>query len=122
MVASTKGTNHNDLTYWKQSEFYLPDFVERLFNLAKEFPLWTSATIPFDTLHASSSCVEGYFNDPKTRVLKNTPPPLRVDKCIKIHICDIYTWSNITFLFKNNYLQPENSRIERYTNEKCHYN
>lgn len=69
--------------------FYLPDFVERLFNLAKEFPLWTSATIPYDTLHASSSCVEGYFNDLKTRVLKNTPLPLRVDKFIKIHIRDI---------------------------------
>lgn len=69
--------------------FYLPDFIERLFNLAKEFPLWTSATIPYDTPHASSSCMEGYFNDLKTRVLKNTPPPLRVDKFIKIHIRDI---------------------------------
>jgi len=33
--------------------------------------------------------VEGYFNDLKTRVLKNTPLPLRVDKFIKIHIRDI---------------------------------
>lgn len=66
--------------------FYLPDFIERLFNLAKEFPFWT---ISYDTLHASSSCVEGYFNDLKTRILKNTPPSLRVDKFIKIHIRDI---------------------------------
>lgn len=69
--------------------FYLPDFIEQLFNLAKEFPLWTNATIPYDTLHASSRYVEGYFNDLKTRVLNNTPPPLRVDKFIKIHIRDI---------------------------------
>ncbi|KAM0736948.1 hypothetical protein ACS0PU_000041 [Formica fusca] len=69
--------------------FYLPDFIERHFNLAKEFPLWTSATISYNTPLASSSYVEGYFNDLKIRVLKNTPPPLRVDKFIKIHIRDI---------------------------------
>lgn len=68
--------------------FYLPDFIERLFNLAKKFALWTSATIPYDTQYASSSCVEEYFNDYKSRVLKNTPP-FCVDKFIEIYIRDI---------------------------------
>ncbi|XP_043269142.1 uncharacterized protein [Venturia canescens] len=84
--------------------FYLPDFVERLFILAKEFPLWTAAIISIliprpIPHHASSSYVEGHFGDLKTRVLKNTPPPLRADKFLKIHIRDI---SGQTLLFASN--------------------
>lgn len=88
--------------------FYLPDFIRQLFNLAKEFPLWTSAAMPFSMPRpiprASSSYVEGYFSDLKTRVLKNTPPPLRVDKFIKLHIRDI---SGQTLLFSSNVMAFE---------------
>lgn len=49
--------------------FYLPDFIDRFAQVAKEFPLWTSVEMPRNTKCATSSYVEGYFNELKTRGL-----------------------------------------------------
>ncbi|XP_077264226.1 uncharacterized protein LOC143898533 isoform X2 [Temnothorax americanus] len=69
--------------------FYLPEFVKLLSSRAKEFPLWTSVGMACGTSHATSSYVEGYFNDIKTRVLENTNRPLRVDKFLIMQARDI---------------------------------
>lgn len=72
-----------------RNAFYLPDFIQNLSLLSKEFPLWISAALPYYASHASSSYVEGYFNDLKTRVLIKPKPPMRVDYFIRQHILDI---------------------------------
>ncbi|XP_077257738.1 uncharacterized protein LOC143894932 [Temnothorax americanus] len=73
--------------------FYLPKFVERLIILATEFPLWTGVAVPNGKKHATSSYVEGYFNDLKTRILTGNPLikrlPVRIDRFLKVHLKDI---------------------------------
>lgn len=73
--------------------FYLPKFAERLIILVAEFPLWTGVVLPNDKKHATSSYVEGYFNDLKTRILTGNPLikrfPIRIDRFSKIHLKDI---------------------------------
>lgn len=49
--------------------FYLSDLVEHLTGMAKEFPLWTNVGMPRNFQRATSTYVEGYFNDLKTRTL-----------------------------------------------------
>lgn len=72
--------------------FYLPKFAERLIILAAEFPLWTSVSVP-GKKHATSSYVEGYFNDLKTRILRRNPLikrlPIHIDRFLKVHLKDI---------------------------------
>ncbi|CAL1677454.1 unnamed protein product [Lasius platythorax] len=58
--------------------FFLPEFVNMLSLCAKEFPLWTSVGMDYSTPHATSSHIENYFNDIKTRILKTGPT--RVNK------------------------------------------
>lgn len=53
---------------------------------AKEFPLWTNIGMTYNISHATSSYVEGYFNDIKTPVLQIRP--LRVDKFLIKHAQD----------------------------------
>lgn len=52
--------------------FYLPKFAERLITLVAEFSLWTGVVLP-NKKHTTSSYVEGYFNDLKTRILTVNP-------------------------------------------------
>lgn len=86
--------------------FFLPEFVNMLSSRAKEFPLWTSVGMDYTTSHATSSHVEGYFNDIKTRVLKTGP--IRVDKFIIKHVRDIH---GATLLFSSRMI---NFNAERY--------
>lgn len=88
--------------------FYLPEFVKLLSSRAKEFPLWTSVGMACGTPHATSSYVEGYFNDIKTRVLKNTNRPLRVDKFLIMQARDI---AGATSLFS--------SKMINFNAEQC---
>lgn len=67
--------------------FYLPDFVSPISKLAKEFPLWSAVTIPDTPTRASSACIESYFNDLKTNVLRKKM--YRADAFMVIHIRDI---------------------------------
>lgn len=73
--------------------FYLPKFAERLIILAAEFPLWTGVAVPNGKKHATSSYVEGYFNDLKTRILTGNTLikrlPVRIDRFLKFHLKDI---------------------------------
>ena len=55
----------------------------------KEFPLWTSVTLPYEAEHATSAYVEGYFNDLKTRVFKHYTKTIRADIYLKAHALDI---------------------------------
>lgn len=75
--------------------FFLPEFVNILSQRVKEFPLWTSVGMDCST-HATSSYVEGYFNDIKTRILKTGP--MRVDKFLIKHANDIH---GTTLLFSS---------------------
>lgn len=68
--------------------FYLPDLVEHL-TIAKEFPLWTNVGMSRNVQRATSSYVEGYFNDLKTRIFKHLTLPISVNKFIREHIRDI---------------------------------
>lgn len=84
--------------------FFLPKFIDILLLRAKEFPLWTSVGMDC-TSHATSSYVEGYFNDIKTRILKTGP--MRVDKFLIKHAHDIH---GATLLFSSSMI---NFNIER---------
>ncbi|KMQ86378.1 kda protein in nof-fb transposable element [Lasius niger] len=86
--------------------FFLSEFVNMLSSRAKEFSLWISVGMDYRTPHATSSYVEGYFNDIKTRVLKTRP--MRVDKFIIKHVRDI---QGATLLFSSHMI---NFNAERY--------
>ena len=62
--------------------FYLPSFISRLHRLANEFSLWTGVAVPCSP-HATSSYVEEYFNDLKTRVFTAVKLPARLDIFLK---------------------------------------
>lgn len=86
--------------------FFLPEFIDMLSLRAKEFPLWTRVGMDYDTPHATSSYVEGYFNDIKTRVLKTGP--MRVGKFLITHARDIH---GATLLFS--------SAMTNYNAKRC---
>ena len=62
-------------------------FIDSLSKLSKEFPLWSSVGFSIRVSHSTSSHVEGYLNDVKTRVF--VVLPVRADKFVKYHIVDI---------------------------------
>lgn len=86
--------------------FFLPEFVNMLSSRAKEFPSWTNVGMDFGTAHATSSYVESYFNDIKTRVLKKGS--MRTDKFLIMHARDIH---GATLLFSSRMI---NFNAERY--------
>jgi len=86
--------------------FFLPEFVNMLALRAKEFPLWTNVGIDYGTSHATSSYVESYFNDIKTRILKTGS--MRVDKFLIKHAHDI---QGATLLFSSGMI---NFNAKRY--------
>ncbi|CAL1672429.1 unnamed protein product [Lasius platythorax] len=83
---------------------FLPKFVNILSQRVKEFPLWTSVGMDCST-HATSSYVEGYFNDIKTRILKTGP--MRVDKFLIKHANDIH---GATLLFSSSMINFKATR------------
>jgi len=85
--------------------FFLPKFVNILLQRVQEFPLWTSVGMECSA-HATSSYVESYFNDIKTRILKTGP--LRVDKFLIKHVNDI---QGATLLFSSSMI---NFNVKRY--------
>lgn len=87
------------------NSFFLPEFVNIFLQRVKEFPLWTSVGMECSA-HATSSYVERYFNDIKTRILKTGP--LRVDKFLIKHVNDI---QGATLLFSSNMI---NFNVKRY--------
>lgn len=76
--------------------FYVPDLINNhLLKLAKEFPLWTAATLPFYASHATSAPVEQTFDDLKNRVLAQFPRVINCEKFIKIHLKDLLGGANL---------------------------
>lgn len=68
--------------------FYLPNFIDELQRIGKEFPLWTALGTPYFFDATSSSC-ELNFRDIKERILSKYQKSLRVDKFVKIHLLDL---------------------------------
>lgn len=76
--------------------FYLPNFIHNhLLKLAKEFPLWTAATLPFYANHATSAPVEQTFDDLKNRVMVQFSRVVDAEKFIKMHLLDLSGSANI---------------------------
>lgn len=100
--------------------FYLPNFIERLHKLANEFPLWTGVLVPSNSAHATSSYVEGYFNDIKTRVFTSVKAPARVDIFLKTHARNIIgeTRLFVSKLKKSEMEQAELERKQKSPNER----
>ena len=76
--------------------FFLPDFIQTLSQLVKEYPLWTAAALPYDAPHSTSAPAEAAFKDLKTRTFGNLPKPIRIDKFIRVHALD---FNGATLLF-----------------------
>lgn len=73
--------------YEEANAYYMPQFFKHIFNLAKEFPLWTAVNrkhfnSPY--VRPSSSCVEGAFGELKNNILNNVHGAIRSDKFFKI--------------------------------------
>lgn len=64
-----------------------------LSSRAEEFPLWTIVGMDFGTPYATSSHVEGYFNDIQIRVMVTRP--LRLDTFLIIHARVIETPTDV---------------------------
>lgn len=75
--------------------FYLPDFVDQIERIAKEFPLWTAAVVPNKKRHASTAFMEGYFADLKSKVFKDHPKPITVNRFLRIHVDDLIGAANV---------------------------
>lgn len=72
-----------DQTGTEINAFYLPNFVDQIERIAKQFPLWTAAIVPNKKRHASTAYMEGYFADLKDKVFKDFPTPITVNRFFK---------------------------------------
>lgn len=75
--------------------FYLPNFVDQIEKIAKEFPLWTAAIVPNKKRHASTAYMEGYFADLKDKVFKDFPKPMAVNRFLRVHVDDLIDAANL---------------------------
>lgn len=76
-----------NLKHETANAYYMPQFNKHLFNLAKEFPLWTAVNrscFSSQCIRPTSSYIEGFFGEMKNNILKNVHGPLRSDKFFKI--------------------------------------
>lgn len=61
LINMIKPTDLNEETESEINGFYLPDFVDQIERIAKEFPLWTATIVSNKKRHASTAYIEGYF-------------------------------------------------------------
>ncbi|KMQ94893.1 kda protein in nof-fb transposable element [Lasius niger] len=75
--------------------FYLPNFVDQIERITKEFPLWTAAIVPNKKRHASTAYMERYFADLKDKVFKDFPKPTTMNCFLKVHVDDLIGAANL---------------------------
>ncbi|CAH2100258.1 unnamed protein product [Euphydryas editha] len=117
--------------------FYNPDFIhEFMKTIVKEFPLWSAACLPDKNnnktlvsstgcvpekqFHATTSFVEGYFNDKKHRVLSQYKNRISVKKFLVIEYQDLQGSSGI---FQHNLMTNFNKdgKIREQSTNKNYY-
>lgn len=82
----------NFLTGNRKSAYYIPDLIDDVFRVCKNFPLWTSVMQPiFKSPYkiASSAVVECSFNELKNQILRFDIKPMAVDKFVISHLKNI---------------------------------
>ena len=92
------------------NEYYLPEFIDSLMNLCKEFPCWTNVMIEYfnnPRTVATSSRSENYFGQLKRSLLENKTP-LRLDKFLIKHCRQIDADMKLARASVNNYVLQKN--------------
>lgn len=73
--------------------FYLPNFVDQIEKIAKEFPQWTAAIVPNKKRHASTTYMD--FADLKDKVFKDFPKSMAVNRFLRVHVDDLIGAANL---------------------------
>lgn len=82
----------NFLTGNRKSAYYIPDLIDDVFRVCKDFPLWTSvmqSIFKSPSKIASSAVVECSFNELKNQILRFDIKPMAVDKFVISHLKNI---------------------------------
>lgn len=92
------------------NDFYFPEFIRSLEQIAKEFPIWTAAALPGKQTHASTASQEGYFAELRNKIFEYIPLPCSANRFLKEHVNDLHSGTNEVAAklkhFNHNHRQP----------------
>lgn len=86
-VEIVKADVNKSKKYERANSHYMPQFFKHLFNLAKEFPLWTAVNRKcFSSLciRPTSSYIKNSFGELKNNIFKKVHGPFRCDNFFRI--------------------------------------